>query len=399
MILLVSFNLRTPMTSVGPVMDLIQTEYGMSAGMAGLITTLPLIMFGAASPFVPAVNRRLGYSRTMCIAIASIIAGELLRNLMGLTGLFAGTALIGIGIGIGNVLLPGYVRSRSPEKAGVLTGLYTAGMCAFSAVGAGLCVPLSDGMGLGWRGALTVWVSVAVLALIVWVPGAMKGGDAPAGRARGSVSVWRCGTAWWVTLFMGTQSLVFYTLVTWLPTMVMAKGFDASFAGNMALIYQVVAIPTSLLIPVACSKVRDQRGIILLICAWYISGFGIFLASDSSAAIISASALMALAMGGKTYKLKYGHRGGNQPVKDCTSGRCYITSQNHGYAVDSDSMTGIARLSYVNANDGSCEGLDYPEQNCFTVQFHPEACSGPRDTGFLFDRFIQMMGGVRHAQG
>ena len=109
--------------------------------------------------------------------------------------------------------------------------------------------------------------------------------------------------------------------------------------------------------------------------------------------------LMALAMGGKTYKLKYGHRGGNQPVKDCTSGRCYITSQNHGYAVDSDSMTGIARLSYVNANDGSCEGLDYPEQNCFTVQFHPEACSGPRDTGFLFDRFIQMMGGVLHAQG
>ena len=298
MILLVSFNLRTPMTSVGPVMDLIQTEYGMSAGMAGLITALPLIMFGVASPFVPAVNRRLGYSRTMCIAIASIIAGELLRNLMGLTGLFAGTALIGIGIGIGNVLLPGYVRSRSPEKAGVLTGLYTAGMCAFSAVGAGLCVPLSDGMGLGWRGALTVWVSVAVLALIVWAPGAMKGGDAPAGRARGSVSVWRCGTAWWVTLFMGTQSLVFYTLVTWLPTMVMAKGFDASFAGNMALIYQVVAIPTSLLIPVACSRVRDQRGIILLICAWYVSGFGIFLASDSSAAIISASALMALAMGG-----------------------------------------------------------------------------------------------------
>ena len=298
MILLVSFNLRTPMTSVGPVMDLIQTEYGMSAGMAGLITTLPLIMFGVASPFVPAVNRRLGYSRTMCIAIASIIAGELLRNLMGLTGLFAGTALIGIGIGIGNVLLPGYVRSRSPEKAGVLTGLYTAGMCAFSAVGAGLCIPLSDGMGLGWRGALTVWVSVAVLALIVWAPGALKGGDAPAGRTRGSVSVWRCGTAWWVTLFMGTQSLVFYTLVTWLPTMVMAKGFDASFAGNMALIYQVVAIPTSLLIPVACSRVRDQRGIILLICAWYISGFGMFLASDSSAAIISASALMALAMGG-----------------------------------------------------------------------------------------------------
>ena len=117
MILLVSFNLRTPMTSVGPVMDLIQTEYGMSAGMAGLITTLPLIMFGVASPFVPAVNRRLGYSRTMCIAIASIIAGELLRNLMGLTGLFAGTALIGIGIGIGK---DDFLYKANAEYRGIL---------------------------------------------------------------------------------------------------------------------------------------------------------------------------------------------------------------------------------------------------------------------------------------
>ena len=124
MILLVSFNLRTPMTSVGPVMDLIQTEYGMSAGMAGLITTLPLIMFGAASPFVPAVNRRLGYSKTMCIAIASIIAGELLRNLMGLTGLFAGTALIGIGIGIGNVVEGGGVTRRKNGPAATLGESY-----------------------------------------------------------------------------------------------------------------------------------------------------------------------------------------------------------------------------------------------------------------------------------
>ena len=101
--------------------------------------------------------------------------------------------------------------------------------------------------------------------------------------------------------------------------------------------------------------------------------------------------LTALAMGGKTYKLKYGHRGANQPVTG--NGRTWITTQNHGYAVDSDSMAGIATLSFVNANDGSCEGLEYPGKRCFTVQFHPEACAGPCDTSFLFDRFLAMMQG------
>ena len=103
--------------------------------------------------------------------------------------------------------------------------------------------------------------------------------------------------------------------------------------------------------------------------------------------------LAALAMGGETVKLKYGHRGANQPVRRTESGRCYITSQNHGYAVVSESLRGIARVSYLNANDGSCEGLEYPGKRCFTVQFHPEASAGPHDTEFLFDRFIALMGG------
>lgn len=107
--------------------------------------------------------------------------------------------------------------------------------------------------------------------------------------------------------------------------------------------------------------------------------------------------LTALALGGDTVKLKYGHRGANQPVKRLSDGRCFISSQNHGYAVVSESMAGKGVLSYINANDFSCEGMDYPDLNCFTVQFHPEAACGPRDTGFLFDRFISMMGGKGNA--
>ena len=87
----------------------------------------------------------------------------------------------------------------------------------------------------------------------------------------------------------------------------------------------------------------------------------------------------------------------NQPVRDVSGVRTFITSQNHGYAVVSESMKGKAELSFINANDGSCEGLDYPDKRCFTVQFHPEAACGPHDTEFLFDRFMAMMGGKRHA--
>ena len=101
--------------------------------------------------------------------------------------------------------------------------------------------------------------------------------------------------------------------------------------------------------------------------------------------------MLALARGAKTSKLKYGHRGGNHPCKDMESGRIYITSQNHGYAVETASLPESARLSFVNANDGTCEGITYTDIPAFSVQFHPEACGGPHDTNFLFDRFVEMM--------
>lgn len=113
-------------------------------------------------------------------------------------------------------------------------------------------------------------------------------------------------------------------------------------------------------------------------------------------AICLGHQLMALATGGTTYKLKYGHRGGNHPVKDLQTGRVYISSQNHGYVVDEDKIDpNVAVPAFKNVNDGTNEGLAYVGKNIFTVQFHPEACPGPQDSGYLFDRFIEMMGGAK----
>ena len=111
-------------------------------------------------------------------------------------------------------------------------------------------------------------------------------------------------------------------------------------------------------------------------------------------AICLGHQLMALATGADTFKMKYGHRGGNHPVKDLATGRVYISSQNHGYVVDMDKLDErVAKPAFINVNDGTCEGLAYTGKNIFTVQFHPEACPGPQDSGYLFDRFMKMMEG------
>ena len=101
--------------------------------------------------------------------------------------------------------------------------------------------------------------------------------------------------------------------------------------------------------------------------------------------------MLALARGAKTSKLKYGHRGGNHPVKDMETGRVYISSQNHGYAVENDTLPSYAKLAFTNSNDGTCEGVTYTDIPAFSVQFHPEACGGPHDTNYLFDKFVNMI--------
>ena len=133
----------------------------------------------------------------------------------------------------------------------------------------------------------------------------------------------------------------------------------------------------------------ENKSIIKEISKLYQTNIPIF-------AICLGHQLMALATGASTYKLKYGHRSGNHPVKDLQTNRVYISSQNHGYVVDAEHVDpNIAVPAFVNVNDGTNEGLAYVGKKIFTVQFHPEACPGPQDSGYLFDRFIDMMGGTK----
>lgn len=150
----------------------------------------------------------------------------------------------------------------------------------------------------------------------------------------------------------------------------------------------ISAAPDGIMLSNGPGDPAENTSIIKEISKLYQSNIPIF-------AICLGHQLMALATGASTHKLKYGHRGGNHPVKDLQTNRVYISSQNHGYVVDTESLDpNIAVPAFVNVNDGTNEGLSYVGKNIFTVQFHPEACPGPQDSGYLFDRFIDMMGGA-----
>ena len=298
-ILFISFNLRAPITAVGSIVDLIQSEFALSTAAAGFITTLPLLAFAVVSPFVATLAGKIGHAKTMMCGLGLILCGELIRSYTGAAGLFLGTAVIGVGIAIGNVIIPGIIKLRFADRVGAVTSIYTSGMCIFAAVGAGISVPLAKGLGLGWKNALASWFFLTIVTIVIWLPQVRgKAAASAAKKAAGKTSIWKSKLAWFVTLFMGVQSLLFYSLVAWLPTVVTSKGMADSFAGSMATLFQLMAIPATLLIPTLCDKFRDQRPLVLVTCLIYALGMLCFLLARNAMMITVAVVLMAIGMGG-----------------------------------------------------------------------------------------------------
>ena len=300
-ILFISFNLRAPITAVGSVVEMIQVEYGLTNTAAGFITTLPLIAFAIVSPFVSTLSEKIGHAKTMLLGLILILLGEVCRSYTGVAGLFIGTAVIGVGIAIGNVIIPSIIKLHFSEKVGFVTSVYTSGMCIFAAVGAGVSVPLAKGLEFGWKNTLCVWFGLTLLTILIWLPQTRN--NVKAAKASENVefnpsSVWKSKRAWWVTLFMGTQSLLFYSLVAWLPTIVMSKGLSQAFAGNMALLFQLMAIPATLVIPTLCDKIKDQRILVYAVCCIYATGMSTFLLGNSAMMMSLAVVLMSIGMGG-----------------------------------------------------------------------------------------------------
>ncbi|WP_157267904.1 MFS transporter [Azohydromonas aeria] len=259
---LIAANLRPALMGVGPLLKQIQADTGLSPSTLGWLITMPVIAFGAVSPLAAPLARRFGLERTLLAAMLALAAGIALRSLPGTACLFAGAALLGAAIAIGNVLVPALVRRDFPARIGPMTSLFVTTLAGVAAVGAGLAVPMAGW--LGWRLALAAWALPASVAAAWWLlapgrgvqPSAATAPPPPAPRPGG---LWRSALAWQVSLFMGLQSLAFYVLVAWLPSLLQDAGLSAATAGSYAFLYQVACLSGSLVAPLLAARAREQR--------------------------------------------------------------------------------------------------------------------------------------------
>ncbi|MBB1296083.1 MFS transporter [Pseudoalteromonas sp. SR41-7] len=262
-ILLIAANLRATFTGIAPVLEQIINHFGLSASQAGFLTTLPLIAFAVASPMAATLAKKQGLERTLFVALLFILAGVAARVINTSAMLFVGTAIIGVGIAIANVLLPSLIKRDFPAKVALMTSAYVLTMGVVSGGFSTLLFPLSQLNGLGWQLALGSSALITLASIIVWMSQLSKH-TKPASIAQHtdtSKSVWRYLLAWQITLLLGLNSFLNYIIITWLPSILTETGHSATQAGAYHGAFQIAtALPGLILIPLL-AKLKDQSAL------------------------------------------------------------------------------------------------------------------------------------------
>ncbi|QLK86736.1 MFS transporter [Staphylococcus sp. 17KM0847] len=276
-IVLIAATLRAPLTAVGPVINEIKTDLYINNGVAGLITTVPLIIFGIFSPLASKVLQKYAMSHVLFYAVLFISLALVLRISGGAVTFFIGTVLLGIAIAFGNVTLPAYAKWRFPLQIGLITGIYSVTMNFTAGLGGGLSYPLSNLTPWHYRFSLVFWVLFAISALIVWVPQLRKKDETlDMGQSSDDgtpVRIYRSKMAWAVALTMAFQSMMFYSIVTWYPSILVSKGFTPETAGYFLMINQFAQLPMTFTFPIIAAKMQSQRTLIYIIAGLMGTGF------------------------------------------------------------------------------------------------------------------------------
>ena len=276
-ILMIATTLRVTFTGAAPLLDMIRHDYGLTTAQTGLLTTLPLLAFALISPLAAGVARKIGMERSLFVAMLLICVGIGLRSLPSSALLFIGTGVIGCGIALGNVLLPGLIKRDFPGQVAKLTGAYSLTMGAAAALGSAMIVPLALN-GAGWHGALLMLMVFPLLATLLWLPQWRQKHTASLSGARAlhNRGIWRSALAWQVTLFLGINSLIYYVIIGWLPAILLSHGYSETEAGSMHGLLQLATAAPGLAVPLLLHKLKDQRGIAglsALMCAVSLAGF------------------------------------------------------------------------------------------------------------------------------
>ncbi|OZQ63150.1 MFS transporter [Paenibacillus sp. VTT E-133280] len=300
-IVLVAFNLRPAITSVGPLVGIIQEDVGLAHWSAGSLMSIPLISFAVMSSLVPRIAARLSNEKTLLLGLVILLVGICIRSISMTLFIFVGTLLIGVGIAIGNVLLPVVVKEKFPQKFGLMTSIYSTSMGLFASLASGISIPLAHGLKLGWDGALIVWGIPTIIAIVVWIllirlnPAKDNAVKSVRISAR---QIWRSPLAWKIALFMGFQSSLFYITMSWLPEILYNYGISRGTAGWLVSFTQIVGVPVSFLVPILAGRLRSQVWIAFALGMCSIVGYGGLCMGSSYPMMILSIILIGIALGG-----------------------------------------------------------------------------------------------------
>ncbi|GAA1399934.1 CynX/NimT family MFS transporter [Kitasatospora putterlickiae] len=306
-IVLVALNMRACLAAVSPMVAEIQQTFGLSATASGLITTVPVLFQGVGAPLTPRLTRRFGTERVVLGAVLVLGAGVLLRVLPSVAALYAGCVVIGVAIAVLNVSMPGLVKREFPGRAAAMTGVYSTTMLVGATMAAGLSVPLEHALGGGWQASLGSWSVLALVATVAWLPQVLRaraaGGAAPvastasAASARPIEGIWRSPLAWQISLFMGISSLLVYTLVAWMPTILADHGMDRGEAGLVFAFSNLVQVTGAFLVPLFAGRMTSQRALAVSMAALNGLGIAVLLIAPVTGAWVSAT-ILGVAQGG-----------------------------------------------------------------------------------------------------
>ena len=255
-IVLLAINLRTVIASLPPLLADVRADLGLSATVAGLLTTLPVVCFGALALVGPRLARRVPLERVLVACALATAAGAALRGVESAPALFAGSLVAGAAVGIGQATLPVLIRLAFPGATGLLTGAYSMALPLGATLGSGAAVPLARAFGNSWPASLAAWALPAAAAAALWAPAAARRRTLVQGPLPEPLR--REALAWWVAAFMGAQSMAFYACLAWLPEILQDRGWSAGEAGALLALSSLVSIVPAFLVPVVAGRRRAQ---------------------------------------------------------------------------------------------------------------------------------------------
>ncbi|MFC4555840.1 CynX/NimT family MFS transporter [Georgenia faecalis] len=300
----VAVNLRAPVAGVGPVLEEIRSGTGLSVGAAGFLTSLPALCFAAIGLASPWLARTLGTTRAITAALVLLAVALVVRVTGASPTLLVGSVAACAGIAAVNVLLPVVVKERFGHRVGTVTGLYTSALAGGSAVAAAVTAPLAVAAGPGgWRIALAVWALPCVVAVALWVAASRRdprGTPVVRPRERVDRRLVHHPVVWGLTVFFGAQSLIFYTILGWLPAVYRDAGLDAATAGTLLAVCVLIGVPTYFVVPVLAARRPGQRAWAVGLTAAAVAGFAGLLVAPAEGAWLWA---VLLGLGNATFPL------------------------------------------------------------------------------------------------